>query len=211
MSKEIVWASNAMINPAMLRPITHCFDDGLLGEKTKFAIESRTANDAGRSLSAEHFPSEIYVAKHANTNYEQLPDLFFAGSYWVVSGEAADVLLQFNLGGGGLYPTKVFRKDRKTPIGDRWYCLNFGNVKNAFKREGSKDVSRFGLATVDEWSAPNILKDGQLVVTADALVGPDIWVDPKIKSLFFLSDALAQALKEAGVAKPFGLKKCRIV
>lgn len=207
---DVVWASNAMINPAMLRPITNSYDDGSERNRELYT-KCYWGNNAGESLSAEYFPPEIFVRKDANTNYEKLPHLFFAGSYWVVSGTVADVMQSFDLGGGNLYPTKVFRKDRKTPIGDRWFCLNFGNVKSAFVGEESKSVSRFGLYTVDEWSAPTILKDGQLAVKAKALAGANVWIDPKIKDIFFVSDALTRALKSAGVAGPFGLKKCRIV
>jgi hypothetical protein len=211
MSKDIVWASNAMINPAMLRSIRHSLADSGEENKKKTLAAAQGIKD-GKSMGPEFFPAEIYVAKDANTNYEKLPALFYAYGYWVVSGAVAEVMRKFNLGGGNLYPTKVFRKDRKTPIGDSWFCLNFGNVKKAFVGQPeSMDVSRFGLPTIDEWSAPTILKDGQLAVTADALAGPDIWIDPKLKNIFFVSDALAKALKDAGVAGPFGLKKCRII
>jgi hypothetical protein len=46
---------------------------------------------------------------------------------------------------------------------------------------------------------------------AEALAGPDIWVDPQIYETFFVSDGLATALKEAGVARAFELKKCKLV
>src|SRR4051812_22094490 len=42
----------------------------------------------------------------------RLPNIFHAGSFWVVSKAAANVLRQFDLGAGGLYPVKVFKKDR---------------------------------------------------------------------------------------------------
>jgi hypothetical protein len=134
MSKDVVWASAAMVNPANLRPITHCFsgDDASLD----FAINSKRANENGEALGPECFPPDIFVAKRASTNYDKLPDFFFAGSYWVVSGAAGRIMQQFNLGNGNLYPTQVFKKDRKTPIGDDWYCLNFGNVKKAYRGGG---------------------------------------------------------------------------
>ena len=135
MRKEVAWASNAMVNPVMMRPITHSFYNGPVVGQTKYLI-ARSANDAGQSIGSEYFPPEIFVAKGAKKNYETLPELFFAGSYWVVSGEVADIMLQFDLGHTNLYPTKVFRKDRKTPIGDRWFCINFGNVKKAYVSGG---------------------------------------------------------------------------
>jgi len=130
----VVWASSAMINPANLRALSHSFSDA---SQVKFAIECRRKNDVGESLIAACFPPEIYVDKDASTNYAKLPQLFFAGSYWVVSGAVAHVMRQFDLGSCNLYPTKVYRKDRKTPIGDEWFCLNFGNVKRAFLPDAS--------------------------------------------------------------------------
>jgi hypothetical protein len=209
MSKAMVWASNAMINPAMLRPITHSFDDGSPEGKELYTRGYR-GNNAGESLPAKYFSPEIYVKKDANTNYEKLPHLFFAGSYWVVSGAVADVMRGFDLGGGNLYPTKVLRKDRKTPIGDEWFCLNFGNVKKAYLGGGRDPTPEISMPVIRH-AAPGMLWDNALSLNATALIGPDIWVDPQIRNLFFISDALAKALKAAGVAAPFGLKKCQIV
>ena len=206
-----VWASNAMINPRMLRPITHSYNDGIDGPKTDFAITCGRKNAAGEPLGDECFPEQIYVKKDADTNYDKLPDLFFAGSYWVVSGATADVMHKFDLGQGNLYPTKVFRKDRKTPIGERWFCLNFGNVKEALDAQQSTNICPFVPGYTDCWNPPTNLKDGQLAVSSAALGGPDVWIDPQIREIFFLSDPLAMALKDAGVARAFGLKKCRVV
>jgi hypothetical protein len=206
MSKQIVWASNAMINPAMLRPFTHSFGD----ERLEFTAQCQRENKSGKSMGPDCFPAEIYVAKDANTNYEKLPHLFFGFGYWVVSGAAAEVMRKFDLGGGNLYPTKVFRKDRKTPIGDTWYCLNFGNVKKAYVGGGVDPTPHIKMPYLYH-IPPTILKDSDYTLNSAALAGPDIWVDPQIGSTFFVSDALAKALKDAGVAGPFGLKKCRIV
>ncbi len=211
MSNEVVWASDAMVNVRMLRPITHSFDDGSAEGKEKYTRGYRS-NKAGESLGAEFFAPEIFVAKHAKTNYEKLDDLFFAGSYWVVSGAVADVMRQFDLGQCNLYPTKVLRKDRKTPIGDKWFCLNFGNIKKAYVGGGRNPAPH--IKTEELWHAMpdfGVIKDDMLIVTADALSGPDIWVDPQIYDTFFVSDRLAKALKAAGVARPFGFKKCKIV
>ncbi|QJB69120.1 hypothetical protein [Parasphingorhabdus halotolerans] len=209
MSKEIVWASNAMINPAMLRPIRHDLAESGEINKQKSLLAAKE-NPQGKALSKEYFPDEIFVAKDANTNYENLPHLFYAYGYWVVSGEVADVMRQFDLGGCNLYPTNVFRKDRKTPIGDKWFCLNFGNVKQAYYGGGRNPTPNYPEPPVRH-AAPTILKDNMLQIGQEALKGSDIWIDSQIRDTFFLSDRLARALKAAKVATPFGLKKCVIV
>jgi hypothetical protein len=208
MSGAVVWASDAMVNVRMLRPITHsfCGDDMI-----DFAIKAKRANAAGEPLTSEHFPPEIFVKKDAKTNYEKLDDLFFAGSYWIVSGAVADIFTHFDLGKGNVYPTKVFRKDRITPIGDRWFCLNFGNVKLAYLGEGGEDRTPYIPKPFIRHATPCPLTDNVLALNSEALVGPDIWVDPQIYDTFFVSDQLAGALKNARVARPFGLKKCKIL
>jgi len=208
MGKPIVWVSGAMINPAMLRPITHSF----FGEdQIDFAIAAKRANEAGKPLGSEHFPPEIFVKRDAGTNYDKLPDLFFAGSYWVVSGAVAEVMRRFDLGEGALYPTKVYRKDRKTPIGDEWFCLNFGNVKSALDLVRSTFIRQLAPGTTSTFHKLNEAKNGQLVLDQSALDGPELWVDENLGDAFFLSEGLGSALKNAGLSRPFGLKKCKLV
>jgi hypothetical protein len=202
---DIVWASNAMINPAMLRPLSHSFGD----ERLDFTAKCQRDNNAGKLMGPECFPPEIFVAKDADRNYEKLPELFFGFGYWVVSGEVADVMRRFDLGQGDLYPTKVFRKDRVTPIGDKWFCLNFGNVKQAFLPEQSTFRPLGPSKTF--WMPNATMNDKSIAVTGAALDGPDIWLDAIVGDVFFLSDPLATALKAAGVARAFGLKKCRVI
>lgn len=205
MSNAVVWASNAMINPAMLRPLSHTFGD----DRLQFTAQCQRDNKVGKVMGPECFPPEIFVAKDANTSYEKLPELFFAFGYWVVSSEVADIMWQFDLGNCNLYPTTVFRKDRKTLIGDRWFCLNFGNVKNAYLGGGRNPTPGYPEPPVRH-AAPTILNHNMLTLSVDALVGPDLWIDPQIRDTFFLSDRLAKSLKDAGVARAFGLKKCKV-
>lgn len=107
------------------------------------------------------------------------------------------------------FDTGSFRKDRKTPIGDRWFCLNFGNIKMAYLGGGRNPAPGYPEPPVRH-AAPTILKDNMLILNTDALVGPDLWADPQIRDTFFVSDRLAKALEGTGVARAFGLKKCQV-
>ena len=208
MSKDIAWASNAMVNVRMLRSFTHTFGD----DQLQFTAQCQRDNNDGKVMKKECFPPEIFVEKDAKTNYDKMDHLFFGFGYWVVSGAVAAVMKQFDMGQGHLYPTKVFRKDRKTPIGDTWFCLNFGNVKKAYTGEGGRNPVAH-LKNDKIWHAmSDSTKDNMLILRAlDALNGPDIWVDPQIYDTFFVSGALGNALKDAGLAKAFGFKKCKLV
>lgn len=142
--------------------------------------------------------------------YKKLPAIFNASGFWVVSTACADVLRQFDLGEGALYPTKLFQHDRTTPVEGEYFCLNFGNQKQAFVPEYSPAALK-PHPTQDMWKLPFVPKDYDMAVTKAALVGPDLWIDPLVRKALFLSDPLAQALKAAKLTRPFGLRKCRVI
>ncbi len=53
-------------------------------------------------------------------------------------------------------------------------------------------------------------QEDRLVFTPDAIGGPDIWLDPKVPKLIFLSDHLASGLKQAGLEKSWRLVRCSV-
>lgn len=199
-----VWISTAPGHASNQRSLRHSFSE----TEKQFAIDCRWKNESGESLGPDCFPKQIYGAPNAKEKDYLLPDIFFAGSYWVVSKNAADVLRQFNLGNGALYPVEVLKNDRQTPVGGEWFCINFGNVKQALIPEASPKIKPF---PVNRWAPPFVNEDDGITVSQTALSGTDIWVDPLLVQSFFLSDPLAKALKKDKVDKGFFLKKCRVI
>ena len=55
------------------------------------------------------------------------------------------------------------------------------------------------------------MQDKDIAVSSSALDGPDLWMDPQMRDAFFVSHALAQALRVAKVSRPFKLRKCVVV
>jgi hypothetical protein len=183
-------------------------------DKRQDSIAWGEQNDAGEPLKAESFPAEIYGAPSATESDYRLPNIFHAGSFWVVSKAAANVLRQFDLGAGGLYPVKVFKKDRQTALGDEWFCINFGNRKETVIVPESSTFMRehyIRPGGVKGWVPKATIEDGDIAVSKAACSGPDIWVDPQIGDAFFLSDALGTPLKKAKADKGFFLHKCRVL
>lgn len=54
------------------------------------------------------------------------------------------------------------------------------------------------------------VNDGDVVLSALALEGADIWSDPDMRRGFFVSDRLAQALRRDGFFDWFNFKTCEI-
>jgi hypothetical protein len=205
MSNEIVWASSVMVSPTAKM----FFENALVEVPRDPKLDNSSRNEKGEVLSAENFPREVWGVRGLNDS-KSLPDIFMGYGPWIVSKAVADVMRQFDMGNGGLYPVRVLKKDRKTPFDGEWFCLNFGNIKKAYVGGGRNPTAHIPKDFIRH-AMPYPVKDNQLMVNTDALVGPDIWVDPQIYDTFFVSDRLAKALKDAGVARAFGFKKCSVV
>ena len=207
---DSVWVSTAMGHASNLRPMTHSFgaDEGSL----EHARSCRKLNEKGDPLDQECFPAEVFGAPNAKEADYKLPDLFFAGSYWVVSASAAEILHKFDLGDGGLYPVRVLKNDRQTPIGDGWFCLNFGNRKNGIVPDESPRMRQRYIRNGEKgWFPPGATKDGDIAVSAHTNGVPHIWIDLGVGDAFFLTDQTASALRKAKADKGFFLSKCRMI
>ncbi len=209
---ETVWISTAMADPSNLRPFRHD-----VVERDREAFDSGpdrvvTKIKEGYPVSAAEMATEIFGIASAREKDYRLPDLFHAYGYWVVSSTAADVLRRFDLGSGGLYPVRVLKNDRETPVGGEWFCINFGNRKSGFLSEHSPRFRYDYIRNGQKGWFPRLpYKDNDFSVTSTLLGGPDVWIDPDVGYAFFLSDALASALKKEKVDKGFFLGKCRVI
>lgn len=177
-------------------------------EQEKFAIECGKKNAAGEPLGPDCFPLEIYGAPNAKAKDYQLLDLFYAGSYWAVSKVAADIFCQFDRGDGGLYPVEIFESDRKTPVSGEWFCINFGNRKESFLPDASRNLSPFVRGI---WTPPIPGNYGDIALSSAALSGPDIWIEPRVFGAIFFSANLGAALKKGNAVRGLFLKKCRVI
>lgn len=205
------WISRAPSDASNLRPLLHSFSD-INAAASQFHIKTTERNADGFPLGPECFPDEIWIGKNARPSATNLPHLFYAGAFWVISATAAHVLRQFDLGKGALYPVRVLQKDRVTPLGEGYCCINFGNRKSAFLPDQSENA-RHGYIRDGRkgWFPRSTLANDQFAVSAIALAGPDIWIDPDVGDAIFVSDAFARALKRAKADKGWFLKTCRMI
>jgi hypothetical protein len=205
---ETVWISTAPGHASNLRPFRHDVDDR--GREIFQPILDRI--DAGEPIALEDFPKTIYGAPEAQEKDYQLPDLFRAYGFWVVSGAAADVISQYDLGEGALQPVQVQKKDRRTPVDGNWLCMSIGNRKDALlPEESSRMTHDFILKGRMGWFPPFVPKDDDIALSSAACAGPDIWIDLQVGTSFFLSDRLARGLKKAKADRGFFLSRCRVL
>jgi hypothetical protein len=200
---EIVWVSRALMHPTNQRP----FRNDVAERDHERLIEIKQANERGEVLGADDFPAVVFGAPHALERNYQVPDLFAAYGYWLVSEPTANVLQQFDLGQAQLKAVPVLKSDRQTPIGGNWFCINFGNAKRIVL-PGQSDKIRPGPQGRYNFSVT--LADDQMVVSAEALQPPDIWVDPQLWDNFFVSHGLREALRKAKLSSKFYLTRCRV-
>lgn len=203
-----VWLSTAKQESALIQRVNveiHIDDPDKLKE-----IEGQELNQNGMPVPPELCPKRIW-GDGSGSNMTKMPDLFWAMSQWIVSERAADVIRQFDLGGGSLYPVTegVFQSDNITPVRGNYFCWIFGNAKNAFLPEASKNVEPPAIPGL-WWDMPWKPQDNDIAVSQAALSGADVWLDPMLFKSLFLSSSLGDALDQAGMRKSFRLYKCRV-
>lgn len=200
-----VWICRAISDTSNYRSLTN----DLAEDHKDRAIDSDKRNELGEALGAEYFPSRIWPSDEIPDRGLPLGDLFFANSVWVVSGRCADVLRGFDLGHGNLYPVSVMGKDGAPIAGRTFFCINFGNRKQALLPEHSASIRK---TFNDYYRLKGVFNDDDIAVSSSATSGPDIWIDPLIYGAFFLNSRLHDALIEAGTVSGFGeMKRCRVV
>lgn len=206
---DTAWICTPSIYAGYARPYANSFRDT---ELQKQGLEWGERNWSGEPLSAHCFPAEIFAIKATKDTVYKLPHLFSEANFWVVSDAVRDVLRNFDLGNGGLYPVKVLQVDRQTPVGGEWFCLNFGNHKNGILADQSvKMYDTYVYGGTKAWMPKATMQDGDIALAAAVIGGPDIWIDPCVADAFFLSDALGRALKKAKADKAFHMHACRII
>jgi hypothetical protein len=209
---EHVWVSNMLNDEASLGVFART---NMTKEQAIAAVQRNTD---GQPVSQDLCPTRIWsesgVEDHeiAFEARNPDPDLFFASSYWIISGRAAGVLRQFDLGEGALYPVSegVFNRDDRTRLPKEYFCWIFGNKKSAFLSQESRNVRAPKIEGL-WWNMPWTPADDDVAVSGEALQGPDVWLDKMLFKSVFLSGPLGDALDAAGLREVFHLFKCRVI
>ncbi|NOD33991.1 MULTISPECIES: imm11 family protein [unclassified Ruegeria] len=137
------------------------------------------------------------------------------GGYPLVSEFTKAVLEQFDLGNTVFHPLKLMDStESHLTTSEPYYFLNVGNKRSMgnYDALGPEGDIRSPLDNIGNGIRylPRSSRESELVVVPEAMDGPDIWVDPLVPKLLFLSDHLVAGLKAAGVDKGWGLVRCRV-
>src|ERR1043165_727375 len=93
-----VWLSRAIADITLVGK----FETDIWVENKSAAIQAEKLNKRGQPVGEDMCPKKIWGDDRA-PHFKTIPHLISAQSHWIVSAKAADVLRQFDLGGGGLY------------------------------------------------------------------------------------------------------------
>ena len=110
---EHVWLSRAIADVSLVGK----FDTDIWVENSQMAIQAEKLNKRGQPVPQDMCPKKIWGDDHA-PRFKTIPHLISAQCHWIVSAQAADVLRQFDLGGGAIYPVTdgIFQKDQVTRV-----------------------------------------------------------------------------------------------
>ena len=92
-----VWVSRAM-QASML--ILYVHTDIFQNHQAR-AIEGERRNERGEFVPADMCPRRVWLEEDEDRS---IPDMFFAEGQCIVSARVAEIVSQFNLGNGALYP-----------------------------------------------------------------------------------------------------------
>jgi len=205
---EYVWMCTAPMDPSLVRGLW----PELNIKKPKvfpwsFLEETWSMNEMGVSLPRDRFPEKVFHSTKAKFR-ASLPEFFHSG-FIFLNEKAQDVFYVHDLGGGALYPVDLYEHDEVTPIPAKIRTLCIGNQKDTVLLDRSPRMRQ--IWPKQEFYAPEReFLDDDITVDASCIEGADIWADPKVKRVFFISDRLGKSLAKVGMKKAFGLVRCTV-
>ncbi len=140
--------------------------------------------------------------------------VFFYQDLFCIAHEAIDIFAAHDLGEAQFRDVEIYEFDGETRVEEPVRVLVPANARKAFSMEHSPAVKASTLPVPELLAAPVasfMAKNGDVAVARHVLDGPDVWIDPTYRRTFFMSDRLAQALREAGLADDFNLRWARLV
>lgn len=206
-TRPIIW--NTCIDmSANMRSIDYHVD----GDWRVRALVSDTLGSGASSLPKEQVPDYIFFKLYdLRSSYkDNLPDLFMiTGGIFVVSERFRDLLMAHELGATEFHEVPLYEYDKTTRRSGRWFLFSVIEKKPTLVPEQSAGINELPAKGIYR---SDITKRTVLAVRAASAQGADLWQDPAIRSIVFLTDRLKCAIKEAGIkARRMRMHKCVVV
>ncbi|MEL7027275.1 MAG: hypothetical protein AAGO57_08630 [Pseudomonadota bacterium] len=173
----------------------------------------------GREPSHDDLPVTIFN-RYRDEPLTKLPSFFVGAGTISFERHLAGPLLNKNLGLTFVLPLQVLDYEQKEQlfVERDYYCIIRHNLFEALAPDESLRIGENALGSPPPWNfprnpnggAPNP-RDGDIAVHARALEGPLIWYDEQLSGGLFFRGDLVEEMEDAGVAKYWQLKKCKIV
>ncbi|WP_206243594.1 hypothetical protein [Novosphingobium terrae] len=168
-------------------------------------------NASAYSVPDECFPKEVAVWDEEA--FSEVGDVFYVAGFLAARGAFAKVLAECDLGDTKLLPFALKKADLITPAESGCYFVNLGSRKSTFVPEKSalrknKYADRFLGEPI--WELGFGASDGDITLKADALQGPDIWVEEKVSGAVFFSGEIVSKLSSLDVYADLMLSKCTV-
>lgn len=165
----------------------------------------------GERLERAEMVEACYV--HDMDKFEKMGDFSFAGGFIFIRGEFAKVLSDMDLGKWELVPYTIYGTDKETPLEEDFYLINYGGYKDCFLPQQSRNIKPiFTLArNGKELWRNRSAEDNDIAISSKAIGGADLWMDPRLHSMVFMSERLVSAIKAAKIKPVVPLVQCRVI
>ncbi len=211
-----IWASHIMFD-TRLQSTFFEYDYGKGDpEKSKKAVEILHRYRKWQPLEVNEVPDKMFLKVSFLTEKEKMAfgDVFrISGGLTIISERFANLLKDFDLGATQLFEIPLFDYDQETQRPGKYYLLNVAETKPCFIPEQSRHAVPGKYTAVGTWRLWGI---DEVAVLSTAQDGADMWADPVLKEVIFMSDRLVKAIKAAKLTPDVSysseiLAPCKIV
>lgn len=189
-----VWVSRfpAWLDIVYLDPVTD-------GDLLEFIQDSQ---DRLALASQEDAPKYLYFEAGSKLRLREKDAFKIIDGLLVISPELRDVLVQFDLGQTQLFEVPIYKNVKKKPSDlPNHFVLNVHAPKDTLLPELSEKYERPIRRDETEprpgvkWRPEN--SSAVAAVRAESCEGADMWHDPNVRNVFFMSDRLKHAIDAA--------------
>jgi len=203
-----IWACN-IIGDVRLQGsrISYDIDPSINTPKNK--LEAVNHYRAWQALNLNEVPVKLFFnVSDFSEKRKNLKDVsMITDGLAIVSERFADLLKDFNLGATQLFEIPLFEFDQETQRSGKYFLLNVAETKPCFLPEQTTHVKAGAGTGLGFWRLRGF---PEVSVLPSAAEGADMWADPTLRQVIFMSDRMVKAIKAAKIS-PVPLKLCNVI